>query len=133
MFDNNRTNCPNCGGALTWGQTHCEFCGTRIVDLTMLDFDAQEPAAFVFKMPHNDPYLKKYKDKDIYISMMAKPHLGVIETTVDSAQACGGWGNPKLVQWDYSKNVNVEVTLTAYASSNQKGLITVRIEDRKND
>ena len=30
-----------------------------------------------------------------------------IETTAENAAATGGWGNPKLVMWDYGKEINL--------------------------
>lgn len=33
--------------------------------------------------------------------------VSTIETTAESASAQGGWGNPKLVTWDYGKDINV--------------------------
>lgn len=35
-----RTNCCNCGAALPVSAPKCEFCGTRNIDLTMIDFGA---------------------------------------------------------------------------------------------
>lgn len=127
----NRTNCPNCGAALQWGKLHCEFCGTRIVDLTMLDFDTNEPTAFVLKLPHNTPFLDAYKDHNVYVSMMAKPELGLISTTADSTSVYGGWGNPKLIQYDTARNVNIEVSLHSYTPPGQKDILRVYMEKRK--
>lgn len=116
----NRTNCPNCGAPLKWGNPHCEFCGTRIVDLTMLDFDTNEPTAFVLKMPRNLIGLENYKDYDVYLSMMAKPELGLVTTTVDTTTACGGWGNGKLTQFDTNRETQIEVTLHSFNKPNDK-------------
>jgi len=33
--------------------------------------------------------------------------VSTIETTAENTAAQGGWGNPKLVQWDYGKEINV--------------------------
>ena len=33
--------------------------------------------------------------------------VSTIETTAENVAAQGGWGNPKLVQWDYGKEINV--------------------------
>lgn len=33
--------------------------------------------------------------------------VSTVETTAESASAQGGWGNPKLVTWDYGKDINV--------------------------
>ena len=36
--------------------------------------------------------------------------VSTIETTAENVAAQGGWGNPKLVQWDYGKEINVTLT-----------------------
>lgn len=33
--------------------------------------------------------------------------VSTIETTAESTEARGGWGNPKLIMWDYNKDINV--------------------------
>ena len=33
--------------------------------------------------------------------------VSTIETTAETADATGGWGNPKLVSWDYGKEITV--------------------------
>ena len=33
--------------------------------------------------------------------------VSTIETTAENSSAQGGWGNPKLVTWDYGKDINV--------------------------
>ena len=33
--------------------------------------------------------------------------VSTIETTAETTSANGGWGNPKLVQWDYGKEINI--------------------------
>ena len=33
--------------------------------------------------------------------------VSTIETTAENAAAQGGWGNPKLVMWDYGKEINL--------------------------
>lgn len=33
--------------------------------------------------------------------------VSTIETTAENIAAQGGWGNPKLVQWDYGKELNI--------------------------
>ena len=33
--------------------------------------------------------------------------VSTIETTAENVAAQGGWGNPRLVQWDYGKEINV--------------------------
>ena len=33
--------------------------------------------------------------------------VSTIETTAESTEARGGWGNPKLIMWDYNKDINL--------------------------
>ena len=33
--------------------------------------------------------------------------VSTVETTAENVSAQGGWGNPKLVTWDYGKDINV--------------------------
>ena len=33
--------------------------------------------------------------------------VSTIETTAENTAAQGGWGNPKLIQWDYGKEINI--------------------------
>jgi hypothetical protein len=33
--------------------------------------------------------------------------VSTIETTAENVAAQGGWGNPRLVQWDYGKEINI--------------------------
>ena len=33
--------------------------------------------------------------------------VSTIETTAENTAAQGGWGNPRLVQWDYGKEINI--------------------------
>ena len=127
----NRTNCPNCGAGLKWGQPHCEYCGTRIVDLTMIDFDTDKPTAFMFKLPHDQFLPKEYDNKDIYVSMMAKPELGLVSMTANCTEIRGGWGNPKLAVLDTGRQFEMEVKLHSYQPAGKKDMLTVWKEDRK--
>ena len=36
--------------------------------------------------------------------------VSTIETTAENVAAQGGWGNPKLVMWDYGKEINLTLT-----------------------
>lgn len=36
--------------------------------------------------------------------------VSTIETTAENTDARGGWGNPKLVSWDYGKEINITLT-----------------------
>ena len=33
--------------------------------------------------------------------------VSTIETTAENTAAQGGWGNPRLIQWDYGKEITV--------------------------
>ena len=36
--------------------------------------------------------------------------VSTIETTAENVAAQGGWGNPRLVMWDYGKEINITLT-----------------------
>ena len=121
----NRTNCPNCGAALEWGKPHCAFCGTRIVDLTMLDFETQEPTAFVLKLPHNFNI-----DKDCYLTMMAIPELNTININSDNITIYGGYGMQPLATYTTNRSIEIEVSLHSYTPPGSKEVLTVHMEDK---
>ena len=42
--------------------------------------------------------------------------VSTIETTAETVDARGGWGNPALITWDYNKEVNVTLTDALFSS-----------------
>lgn len=117
-----RTNCPNCGGPLPVNGLKCEFCDTRIIDLTMIDFDSDAPTMFVLKAP-------KYmvQDKDVYISMWARPELESISVENETAYALNARGE-RLCPIDVSHSVAFEMSLHPYADPKSNKLYTLTIE-----
>ena len=57
---------------------------------------ADEPASGVFK-----------GDIVLFLDTLK---VSTIETTAENVAAQGGWGNPRLVQWDYGKEINITLT-----------------------
>lgn len=47
-----------------------------------------------------------YNEGDI-VMYLDTLKVSTIETTAENVSAQGGWGNPKLVTWDYGKDINV--------------------------
>ena len=45
--------------------------------------------------------------KDDIVLFLDTLKVSTIETTAESTEARGGWGNPKLVMWDYGKEINI--------------------------
>jgi len=117
-----RTNCPNCGGPLPINGLKCEFCGTRIIDLTMIDFDSEEPAMFVLKAP-------KYmvKDKDVYITMMAHPELESITMEGDEVYAFNARGE-RLCACSLGVNAAFGMSLHPCVAPNSNTLYTLTIK-----
>ena len=48
----------------------------------------------------------KIKEGDIVLYLDTLK-VSTVETTAENVSAQGGWGNPKLVTWDYGKDINV--------------------------
>lgn len=80
----NRTNCPNCGAALPQFGGKCEFCGTRVIDLTAIDFDCADPTMFVLRMPKS---ISGFDGGPVLLSMWAKPELESVTMEIDQQVA----------------------------------------------
>ena len=105
------TNCKNCGAALNIWKPHCEFCGTKNVNLTALDLASGEPANFIFKMPSNIKVINK-DGEEIYMSILAVPSLDTIEIRDEVANIYGGFGNTPLAQISTNRNLEMGLKLT---------------------
>ena len=88
----------------------------------MIDFDSEEPAMFVLKAPK---YLAQ--DKDVYISMWARPELESISMESDTAYAINARGE-RLCSFNTSRSVAFEMSLHPYADPNNNTLYTLTIE-----
>jgi len=69
-------------------------------------YGIKEVANVYFEALEDDPKANVYKgDIVLYLDTLK---VSTIETTAESTDATGGWGNAKLITWDYGK----EITLT---------------------
>lgn len=122
----NRTNCPNCGAALPQFGGKCEFCGTRVVDLTMLDFDAREPTMFLLNLPQSMTCGQK-----AMISMWAHPELNSITMEQSYVSAYDGYHN-ELLRIPDALDVAFEVTLHPRADPNDLSLYKLKVDKEIN-
>ena len=68
-------------------------------------YGIKEVANVYFEALEDDIKAGVYKgDVVLYLDTLK---VSTIETTAENTAAQGGWGNPKLVQWDYGKEINV--------------------------
>ena len=68
-------------------------------------YGIKEVANVYFEALDNEPEANIYKgDIVLYLDTLK---VSTIETTAEQADARGGWGNPKLVTWDYNKEITV--------------------------
>lgn len=54
-----------------------------------------------------------------------------IETTAENAAATGGWGNPKLVMWDYGKEINLTLEDALLSLESARIMLGGKIKDSK--
>ena len=68
-------------------------------------YGIKEVANVYFEALDDDIKTGVYKgDIVLYLDSLK---VSTIETTAENTAAQGGWGNPKLVQWDYGKEINI--------------------------
>ena len=68
-------------------------------------YGIKEVANVYFEALDNDPSNGIQKgDIVLYLDTLK---VSTIETTAENVAAQGGWGNPKLVMWDYGKEINL--------------------------
>ena len=125
------TNCKNCGAALDIWKPHCEFCGTKNVNLTALDLNSGEPANFIFKMPSNMRVVDK-DGTDIYLSLLAIPSLETVTMVTEPTYIYGGLSNTPLVCYNnYSMDMQLKLTTVAQRKNDKEVLCELRVGDEE--
>ena len=71
-------------------------------------YGIKEVANVYFEALDNDPS-NNIQQGDIVL-FLDTLKVSTIETTAENVAAQGGWGNPKLVMWDYGKEINLTLT-----------------------
>ena len=66
-------------------------------------YGIKEVANVYFEALVNDGKINK-GDIVLYLDTLK---VSTVETTAENVSAQGGWGNPKLITWDYGKDINV--------------------------
>ena len=68
-------------------------------------YGIKEVANVYFEALEDDLGANVYKgDIVLYLDSLK---VSTIETTAENVAAQGGWGNPRLIQWDYGKEINL--------------------------
>lgn len=68
-------------------------------------YGIKEVANVYFEALDNDPGANVYKGDIVLFLDTLK--VSTIETTAETTDATGGWGNPKLISWDYGKEITI--------------------------
>lgn len=118
-----KTNCPNCGAALPQFGGKCEFCGTRVIDLTAIDFNADEPTMFLLNLPRSVMGGSK-----AMISMWAQPELNAITMEQDDINVYSSWGGYKLATIP-SSQIAFEMSLHPRADPRDLSLYKLKIDN----
>jgi hypothetical protein len=71
-------------------------------------YGIKEVANVYFEALENDKAANVYKGDIVLFLDTLK--TSTIETTAETTDARGGWGNPKLISWDYGKEITVTLT-----------------------
>ena len=68
-------------------------------------YGIKEVANVYFAALEDDPKSNVYKGDIVLFLDTLK--VSTIETTAETTDATGGWGNPKLISWDYGKEITI--------------------------
>ena len=68
-------------------------------------YGIKEVANVYFEALEDDPKSNVYKGDVVLFLDTLK--VSTIETTAETTDATGGWGNPKLISWDYGKEITI--------------------------
>ena len=68
-------------------------------------YGIKEVANVYFEALDDEPSAGVYKGDIVLFLDTLK--VSTIETTGENTAAQGGWGNPRLIQWDYGKEINI--------------------------
>lgn len=71
-------------------------------------YGIKEVANVYFEALDDDPKSNVYKGDIVLFLDTLK--VSSIETSAESVDATGGWGNPKLITWDYGKEITLTLT-----------------------
>lgn len=121
------TNCKNCGAALDIWKPHCQFCGTKNVNLTALDLNSGEPANFIFKMPSNIKVVSP-DGADIYLTTLAIPSLETIEMVNDIVDIYDGYHAAPVAKYTNNMSsvaMNLKLTTVNKYPNNTLGELQV--------
>ena len=95
-----KTNCPNCGAPLELNQYRCSYCGTLYLDLSMINFDNQEP------------FFLTIKQNGMIITQKVLPQTAEFEMNEDTIYATSGRGN-KLISFLANKSLETNIQFVA--------------------
>lgn len=71
-------------------------------------YGIKEVANVYFEALEDDPKANVYKGDIVLFLDTLK--TSSIETSAETTDATGGWGNPRLISWDYGKEITVTLT-----------------------
>jgi len=94
-------------------------------------YGIKEVANVYFEALENDIDAGVYKGDIVLFLDTLK--VSTIETTAENTAAQGGWGNPKLVQWDYGKEINVTLEDALMSLESLRFMLGGAIKQPNND
>ena len=98
-------NCCNCGAPLELGNYRCSYCNTLYLDLSMINFD------------NNEPFFLTIKKDNQLITQKVRPQTAEFEVTNDTVYAQDTHGH-KLIAFKNNTNVETNIQFIAVPWNN---------------
>ena len=94
-------------------------------------FGVKEVANVYFEaLEDNAAFGEKAGDIVLFLDTLK---VSSIETTAENVAAQGGWGNPKLVMWDYGKEINLTLEDALLSLESARIMLAGKIKKLEND
>lgn len=118
-----KTNCPNCGAPIEKDKEKCAYCGTWYIDLTMIDFDNQEP------------FFLTIKQNGYLLTQKVIPQTASFESTEDTVYATGGKNNSKLISFTTNRRLetNIQFIAVPFDTKNHKQILCTAKQEKTNE
>lgn len=96
-------------------------------------YGIKEVANVYFEALTDDTKLGSNIKKGDIVLYLDTLKVSTVETTAENVSAQGGWGNPKLITWDYGKDINVTLEDAVVTFEELRIMLGAKLKESANE